>query len=74
MAELFFLFPTNHDTIKAERTLVERGIECRVVPRPAGLAGDCGVALFVEEADESATRGALTDAGFSDYRVVTRED
>lgn len=50
-AELIIVFHNTHEAIMGERTLLDAGIDARVMPTPAALGPACGIALRVNSAD-----------------------
>jgi len=44
---LVLLFPSVHHVLRAERMLLDAGVEVRTKPVPRQLSSDCGICLFV---------------------------
>jgi undecaprenyl pyrophosphate synthase len=40
-------FDSTHHAISAQKTLSDRGVSFRVIPTPAEITSDCGIALLV---------------------------
>ncbi|MDR0582790.1 MAG: DUF3343 domain-containing protein [Treponema sp.] len=49
--ELIVIFHNTHEAIMGERSLLDAGIDTRVMPTPAALGPACGIALRVSSAD-----------------------
>ena len=58
-AELIITFRNTHEAIMGERTLLDSGVDVRVMPMPAQLGPACGIALRIAPADLEKTGGLL---------------
>ncbi|MDR2515752.1 MAG: DUF3343 domain-containing protein [Spirochaetaceae bacterium] len=56
--ELIITFRGSRDAIMGERTLLDSGIDVRVMPMPVQLGPACGIALRIS-ADDIAEAGTL---------------
>ncbi|MFH1748510.1 MAG: DUF3343 domain-containing protein [Planctomycetota bacterium] len=59
---------TSH-AIQAERVLKRAGMAVKLIPTPRHLSSDCGSALRIKDADQTAGEKLLTDAGVSIERI-----
>jgi hypothetical protein len=64
---ILLLHATSH-AMKAEKILVNAGIECRIVPVPKNISSDCGVCVRIRSGDlpralESMNAGGLEIEG-----------
>ena len=64
---VIFHFASTHDTISAERLVVQHGYGAEVIPRPPGTVGRCGVALQVAAADVEALTAIFVGGGLEDF-------
>ncbi|MGA2613299.1 MAG: DUF3343 domain-containing protein [Spirochaetia bacterium] len=75
MPDLLVVFPGIHQTLSAEQTLKEKGVQVILVPTPPGLRTGCGFSLLVSSGEELAVppwwEGLARQAVV--YRVVTQE-
>ena len=51
ITELVITFRGSHEAIMGERTLLDSGIDVRVMPMPVQLGPACGIALRISPAD-----------------------
>lgn len=49
--------------IRAERVLVQAGVECKLIPVPRHISSNCGVCVRIRAADQGAALRALEAAG-----------
>lgn len=45
--QLLITFPSVHYAIRAEKTLRDRGIECKTIPTPRDISASCGLSLLL---------------------------
>jgi hypothetical protein len=69
--ETAVLFHTSSHAIRAERILLQAGIDCRLTPVPRHLSSDCGVCVRVgqtyrEDARAVLERARIEVAGYHD--------
>ncbi len=57
-------FSTGH-SIRAEKILMEAGIETKMIPVPRHLSSDCGVAVRIRQQDREAALKILAREGVS---------
>lgn len=60
---------TSH-AISAERVLRRAGLDAKLVPTPRHLSSDCGMAVRIPAASETAGRQALEGAGVPYERIA----
>jgi hypothetical protein len=46
-----FVFDTTHDTVKAEKLLLENRIEVEAIPTPTKISSNCGISLLCQTRD-----------------------
>lgn len=63
------IFRSAHLAVKAEKTVVRSGIECKLVPAPRHLSHDCGVALQFRKADRDRVESVLI-GGRVEYECI----
>ena len=57
-------FASTTDALGVARACRDAGVDCRLVPRPAGMGtAECGTALRTRPADEPQVRALLAGAG-----------
>lgn len=57
------LFESTQNAIKAERALIKRGFQVKLIPTPRRFSANCGTALRCPWCDADAIRDALQSAG-----------
>jgi hypothetical protein len=53
---------TNH-ALRAEKTLHQEGIGCKLIPVPRQISSDCGVCLRIQQVDTEIVYQVLEAAG-----------
>ncbi len=69
MAFGVIVFKTTYLTFKAERTLKKAGIPCKIVTKPRAIGSDCGLAVSIDRADETAATTLLEREGIEKLGV-----
>lgn len=60
MSRLLVLFPTAHTVIKAERLCISENVPCKVIAVPRQISSECGIALELEDEQETVVQKLLT--------------
>jgi len=55
-------FSTGH-SVRAEKVLVEAGIDVKMIPVPRHISSDCGTALRIRSSDRQSALEILTERG-----------
>ena len=56
---IVILTRSTSSALKAEKALVNAGIECKLIPVPRHLSSDCGVCIRIRREDQDAALRAL---------------
>ncbi|MCC8166879.1 MAG: DUF3343 domain-containing protein [Planctomycetes bacterium] len=59
--EIVFVFPTTHNALAGEKSLLMAGIDVRVMTRPSSLGDGCGICLRIDEDQRNDAECALRD-------------
>ena len=70
MADVILFFSSNADTMIATKTLKDRGVAARMIPKPANVNSVSNLCLSIDGASEGAAVGALSAAGVALGGVV----
>ena len=55
---VILVYSTSH-VIRAEKTLQQAGLSCKLIPVPRHLSSDCGVCVRIMQIDQAAALQAL---------------
>jgi hypothetical protein len=66
-AEALFVFGNTRDAIMAEREMLDRGIDVRVMPMPRSLGSVCGMVLRVNSGDVEKVKSLLGESPCAVY-------
>ncbi len=69
---IIFVFNSTHHALTAEAALEESGLEIDIVPVPADIRVDCGLAIEIAKRDRARAEAALAEAGVVFEIVVAR--
>ena len=57
----YFIFPSTHYAIRAEKIISNKALKFKMVPVPRSISSSCGVALCCLPADAPAIKGRLEE-------------
>ena len=63
MSTQLFVFQSTYLTYKAERTLKNAGVACKLVTKPRHISSDCGLAVQVDLEEGPRSAVLLQEAG-----------
>jgi len=66
------VFNSTHHALTAEEVLEESGLEVDIVPVPADIRVDCGLAIEITECDRERAEAALAAARIAFRAVAVR--
>lgn len=70
--EIVFTFRATHNAILGEKTLMEGGVDVKVMPLPMTLGAGCGICLRVAEEEFPRARELLAAAGIAPQGVYEK--
>ena len=71
--EYILTFGSTSHSIRAEQTLLAKGLSVTVMPLPSAIRAGCGLCLRVREPHLAAARETLSDAAVPIERIYLRE-
>jgi len=67
LKKLIIVFNSTREAIDAERACLGKGLSCQAIPVPRNISAECGIALDVDQKDESAVRALFEEKNISAY-------